>query len=811
MENNQNKAPHTEPDILNPKRIVNKVISNWYFFLGAIIIGLLISRYITNNTTRIYSIDGTLLISEDQNSIGFDIFSSVAPGLKNTQLQNEIVYLKTYSLALKTIQSLDINVSYFTNQIWGYKPLFNEEIPIFIEANWNANQLKNVYFQLRSGPGDSYRLELLETENGKTFNRKSLTLDFDGNIPFDKIPSDIKGEFGKPVKTEFFEFTIFKLRDFSNDLFFKFSDDVALANSFKNLISIAPVNKEATVLEIKLNHPDRFLGRDYINSLMSTFLESDLELKNITAQQTLEFLEKQIVTINDSINIYENEIQNFRKINQITNISAKGENILSESVNLGEALNSQTLRSDYYNYLETYLENPEGRELLIPSVVGIEEPIINTMVSELIGLQNEKAGLSSTLIGNTFSYAKALNDRIENLRSNLRESVSNAIQNIDNQINRLESLIGFVEYDLNQLPEVEKKLISIERRYKINESIYTLLLEKKAETEIQKASTTTKHRVLDQAMINPTPISPNRSRNLALGVSLGISIPLFIIVLWSVFYHKITDSKELEEQLDIPILGTLPREKRVMDLLEQSSKSTSTESFRNIRSNLAIRFNFKNKGVILVTSTKSGEGKTYVSIKVASIYAALGKKTIILVMDLRRPRVHKELNLNNDKGVTTYLLQEGNDWNNFVQETTQENLFVLSAGPYLERSSELINTQKFEDLIAELKQEYDFVIIDTSPIGLVSETLELTKYADVNLFLFRQNFSFINQSQIANDLKNKFEIKNLFAIVNDVHKTGLGSYYGYGYGYGYEYAYKNYTDKDQSGSSRIKSFFTRKG
>jgi capsular exopolysaccharide synthesis family protein len=196
-----------------------------------------------------------------------------------------------------------------------------------------------------------------------------------------------------------------------------------------------------------------------------------------------------------------------------------------------------------------------------------------------------------------------------------------------------------------------------------------------------------------------------------------------------------------------------------------------------------------------VTSTRSGEGKTYISIKIASIYAALGKKTLILGMDLRKPRLHKELNLNNDRGVTTYLLQEGEDWEGMVQSTTQEDLFVLSAGPYLERSSELINTPRFESLILSLKSKFDFIIIDTPPIALVSETLDLTKYSDVNLFIFRQNYSFINQANVANDLKNKFEIENLYAIINDTYKTGLGDYgYGYGYGYGYYSDSEGYLD-----------------
>ena len=807
IENNKTNGGNSS-DIFDPKIILTKILQNWYYFVATTILAVAISHYVTNKTTAIYAIEGTLLISEEQNTMGLELFSSATPTLKNTQVENQIVYLETYSLALRTIKDLDLNINYFTEDIWGYKQIYNQKIPILVEVNWNHNQLKNVYYKIVPGKGTGYIIELLETENKEVFNRENKEDVLNTSLLNKTLPTRYQGKYGELLKTEFFEFTLYKLNDISEEIYFRFSDDSSLAKKFRSKVKISLVNSESSVLKIQLNDPDRIIGSEYIDALMKAFLENDLEQKNLATQQTLDFIENQILTINDSINLYENEIQNFRKVNKIINISAKGTNILSESVKLESDLNRQSATLDYYKNLQNYLDNSDGQELLIPSIAGIEDPIINTMVSELINLQNERARLSGVLIGDSFSYTRELNNKLKNLRSNLNENISNGISNIENQIRRVKSLVGLVDQDLNQLPEVERNLISIERRFKVNESIYTLLLEKRAETEIKKASTTTNHQIYDEAMVNPVPISPNRTRNYALGLALGFSIPLFILVLWSIFYHKITDVKELEEVLQIPIIGTIPREKNISNPLNHSVKSMTTESFRNIRSNLAIRFNFKDKGVILVTSTKPGEGKTYISIKVASIYASLGKKTLILGMDLRKPRLHKELNLSNDNGVTTFLFQESEEWEDLVQSTEQENLYIISAGPHLERSAELINTPKFERLMLDLRRKYDFVIIDTSPIGLVSETLDLTRYSDINLFLFRQNFSFINQASIANDLKNKFMIKNLFAIINDTHRSGIGyNNYGYGYGYGYYSNYESYVDKPEK--SGIKNFFKR--
>lgn len=246
----------------------------------------------------------------------------------------------------------------------------------------------------------------------------------------------------------------------------------------------------------------------------------------------------------------------------------------------------------------------------------------------------------------------------------------------------------------------------------------------------------------------------------------------------------------MESLLMMPVLGVVPREKVRLNILNQDPKSSIAKSFRSLRSNLAIHFNFKNKDTLLVTSTQAGEGKTYISIKIASAYASLGKKTILLRMDIRKSAIRKELtNIHNDFGVTTFRLQESEDWEKSVQQSEQENLFVLNAGPYFERSAEHIDSKNFEQLISFLKEKYDFVIIDTPPIGLVSETLDLVKFSDVSIFVLRQNYSFLNQVNNANDLIVKMGFDNFYVALNDMHKFRLDAY-----NYGYYSGYNSYTE-----------------
>ncbi|ERM81361.1 hypothetical protein P872_09580 [Rhodonellum psychrophilum GCM71 = DSM 17998] len=804
MQENPPKLSTSEIDILNPNRILEKTLSNWYIFLGSVFISTILAFYITKETTPIYESEGLLLISEDKNNLSLDIFSSTGGPSENTSLQNEIVNLQTYSLAYETVKQLDLNVSYFKENFFRLKPIYNK-YPIKVQANWEKPQLINALFKIIPGKENEFIVEIEVSANTQIYT-KQFGGKADVYSPFkggDLGP--FQGEYGQIISNPYFEFSIFNGQNENfESVYFKIQGDGSLAKKYKSMVNIGPESKGNTALLLKIAHPDKEIGELYINTLMTTFLASDLKIKSLISQQSLEFIQNQITTVADSLNQYENELQSYRTINRITNLSEKGSNILNETVKLDDELNKQNLRLEYYKNLQKYLTDPEGGNLIVPSVIGIEDPIFNNTVTNLLNLQNEKSGLKGVLAGDSFSYIRELNNKIENLKNNLKESNTNAILNISNHIDRLQDMISVVEKDFNQLPEVERNLTSIQRRFKINESIYTFLLQRKAETEIQKASTITKHRVLDAAMLNSSPISPKLSRNLAIGVSLGVSIPLLFLIIWSIFYHKVVDPKEVENLLNIPVLGFVPREKEKNNILVHNPKSIITESFRTIRSNLAIRFDFKNKGTIMVTSTRPGEGKTYISIKIASAYAALGKKTILVGMDLRKPAISKELNLIHNKfGVTTFLTQEGEAWENLIQATDQEDLEVLNAGPYLERSTELINTKKFERLMASLKEHYDFVIIDTSPIGLVSETLDLTKYTDINLFVLRQNYSFINQVQVANDLKEKMGFNNFYVVVNDMHKFGLNRH---NYVYGYGYSYNSYSEDEPKGGLFRKIF-----
>lgn len=786
-----------EVDFLDSKRILGKALEKWYLFVISVIISLGFSYFYTRSLVPIFQTHSLLAINEESNALDFEIFNKSGFQKANTSLQNEIVELSTFTIAYKTAKKLNFNVQFFESRFASHK-----EVPqpsgLSLKIDWDKPQLINTLVNLKIISSNEFLISIEERLIDASLYIRNFENSPDEYLSVANIaPFEIKGKFNEPLTSEFLNLTILLQEDFSipEDLSFKIIDNKRLASELKNNLSISLADPESTVLRLSYESSDGKKGKVILNNIMETYLENNLEIKNIGFQQTLEFIDKQLINISDSLSNYENELELYRKINSITNLSDKGGIVLDEAVRLETEVQSLQGKLNYYEDLQEYINNSSEKEIFVPSVAGVEDPLLNSLVTELLKLQTEKSSLSDIINENSFAYVRNLNLRIEKIASNLNESVANAITNTSSYLQRTKNLLQTVEKDISSLPKIERDLIKIERRYKLNESIYNYLLQKKAETEIEKASTTVIHRIIDEAITDETQIYPKPIRNYALAFAIGVSMPLLFIVVSLLINTKIVDLKEVAELSDTPLIGTIPRyEDDGKNILLNDGKSTLTESFRSIRSSLALQYDFKNQGTILVTSTIPGEGKTYVSTKMASIYASIGKKTILVGLDLRKPTLHKILEVSNQFGLTTYLKSNNSAIESLIQPSGMENLDVLTAGPYYDKSYEKLNTSQFENLMTSLKEKYDFVIIDTPPIGLVSETLDLIKYSDIILFVLRQNFSSISQLDLVNHLNKKVGLDNIFTVVNDVHKKGNGGYY---YGYGYYYGnYKSYNAEE---------------
>jgi capsular exopolysaccharide synthesis family protein len=441
--------------------------------------------------------------------------------------------------------------------------------------------------------------------------------------------------------------------------------------------------------------------------------------------------------------------------------------------------------------------------------MGVSDLVLVKLVEEFAALQQQKKQMAFTMSANQPQVA-LIDQQINNARAALRENVSSAISQIKLSLDIVNNRITSVEQELERLPGTERRMIGIQREFDLNNTVYTFLLERRAEAGIARASTIPAHRPLDYAEAqNSTQIKPQEMKNYFIGVLLGLLVPMALIVIFDLLNNKIIGRHDIEALTKAPIIGYISHsDYHVDDPVAEKPGSTLAESFRSVRTSLSFMTGQTKCPVIVVSSPVSGEGKTFVSVNLATIISMMNKKVLIIGLDLRRPRVHTILKSDNGHGMSTYL--SGNaTFEEVIVPTQIDNLFFASSGPVPPNPSELIGSQKMAEFINRARMEYDTVIIDTPPVGIVTDALLLAQLANVTLFVIRQRYTTRGSVSLLDEIYRKGEMSNIALVINDISATG---YYGYGLRYGYTLGYGhryydpgNYYSK---GKNRSNGYYT---
>lgn len=726
------------------------------------------------------------MISDAKTSDGNRIVSSVIPGgdIFNSQqnMTNEISILKSFSLSKRVIDSLpEFRVLYFgVGRRNIAETSLYKDAPFKVIADNIDLQPRNINVNIRIISALSY----------------SLSVEGKGD-------TEVERKFGEPYTDYNFKFKL-EIRDSANFIFkpdasnkfhFYFASGEQLANNFRANLNVSPIETDATIVKLTKVGPVREKEADFLNMLMKVYSKLSLESKDQTAENTLRFIDDQLITVSDSLNKAETRLQKLRLENTATDLTKDG-TLLKEK--LGRFDNDRTsleLQRYYFNYLKKYLESKnESGEIVSPNVAGIAEPTILRLVQELA----EQQKLKKELLMNFSSELPPLtlaSDNIENIRMALSDNIRNSLINLQQLINDVANRIAQVNAEIGMLPGTERKRINIQRDFDINNTVYTYLLEKRAETGIAKASNMSDSKIIDEAyVLNSVQIKPTVRKNYIKALMIGILVPGVLIFLLYFLNNKIIDSSDIINKTSVPIIGFVSHNDSKIEVpVIDNPKSTLSESFRSIRTNLRYFSVESGHSVIAVTSTISSEGKTFISINLAAITATLGKKVLLIGLDLRKPRLHAVLGINNNEGLSTYL--SGNcEFEAVIKETSVENLWYASSGPVPPNPAELIENEKMDEFIAKARLEYDYIIIDTPPVAVVSDMLLIARFTDINLFVIRQRYSSKNTLELIQELYKETRLKRMSIVINDISLNGYSGYgirYGYYKGYGYSYG-KNY-------------------
>jgi tyrosine-protein kinase Etk/Wzc len=782
------------------KRYLSLFLSNWYWFAISIFLSVTIAYGINRYSEKTYIVTSTLLIKDEQNGGGLSFSDKFMTGsdLFNSKqnLNNEIGILKSFKLNKRVIDSLpEFRVVYFgvgkRNLV---ESLLYKDSPFCVKTT-------SIDYQ----PGVKV--------NVKIISDSTYSLSINGNYKIDK---DLK--FGDRFSSSGFDFTIY-LRDprifkynseLSNKYYFYFASSESLANLYRGKLSVNPIDKEATLVNLTSTGSVPSQEVDYLNKLMELYISQGLEAKNQIADSTMKFIDRQLGFISDSLNEAEEKLQNFRLDNKFVDISKEGGLIQNRLEQYENEKISLELQAHYYNYLKEYLESKnESGDIVSPSVMGVTDPMIVKLVQELADVQQKKKKLSMNLTSG-LPPINLFEETIGTTKKALSENVDNNLKNLASSIEDTKGRMDQVYFEMRKLPVVERKLINIQRKFDLNNTVYTYLLEKKAETGIARASNVSDNKIIDEAEIfNSYQIKPKPSGNNLKALLLGLFIPGILITLLYYFNNTIIDNGDIINKTDVPVLGYISHNDITKEIpVIENPGSSLSESFRAVRT--ALRYFIKDAShpVISITSTISSEGKTFVSINLAAITALLGKKVLLIGLDLRKPRLHRILGMDNTEGLSTYLSYNC-EFEDVIFETSVSNLFYAKSGPIPPNPAELIDGERMNLFLETAKKQFDFIIIDTPPVAVVSDTLLLSKLVDVNIFVVRQRYSSKNTLELIQDLYKEEKLKNMGIVINDISLTGYygyglryGYYKGYGYSYGknyygqYSYGKYGYSDKD---------------
>jgi len=771
MENKADYIPQDEP--IDIRRFVIKIIRYWYWFVISIFITYAIAYIINRVNPPIYNVSSTLIVNEEKKSSVDLLINALDRYSARKIIENEIAIIKSYKMAYKTISELkDFEISYFSiGRV--KKPMLYKTAPFKVVPDTTAPNLTNCPIYITILNKTEYRLEI-----EGLFNVKKIQ------------------KFGEPYIDNSFAFTLFLNDDkglessYSIRYYFTINDMNALVKYYQDKLSISATDKRGTVLILSTSGRVPEMEADYLNKLMEVYIQSGLDEKNQTAINTINFIDEQLSTVVDSLRKAEDKLQNFKLNNKILDVSSEAAAIKQRLEKVQSEKAAIDLGFRYYKYLQSYIENKKDfREVLAPSIMGINDPLLNSLVSELTTLYGERSILTRNAQQN-YPGLSLINAKIQNSMESLKENIRQIINTANISENEINKRLAEIEKEIQRLPITERRLLNIERDFKLNDKIYDFLLQRRADAAISKASNVADNKVLDQASAqNSILVSPKSSRNKMIAIAFGILIPLFVLLIMEYFNEKIVEPKDIEKITKVPIYGSVGHNEKISDIpVATNPKSPIAESFRALRTNLQYVMRSKEQQVICISSTIVGEGKTFCAVNLASIIAQSNKKTLLINLDLRKPKIHKIFNINNEKGLSTYLIGRS-AFEDVIFQTHISNLYIATSGPVPPNPAELIETQMMGEFIAKAKNEFDIIVLDTPPIAIVTDALLLAQFSDVFIFVIRQNYSTKAFLKLVDDLYYKRNLTNVGILINDIK---VNSYYGYSRKYSYGYGYYGY-------------------
>ncbi len=756
----------------NPLEWLFTFLHYWYLFVIALVIAMGLAMLKNRRWIPTYYSQGTIVIKESGTYGGSAsaLMSGfgVDAGYKN--VNNQMIMLGSYDLMSRVVDSLPfLNVEYITQGRFKTRQLYRQT-PILVESTRLDPRAYGVLYQVNFEGDGTIRIASTNEDT----------------------PLDLKAHYGEPVSCPLFDITIWptELMVNSGKIYFRFRSHESLVDEFMSRLKLSFVTEGSTVLALSLVSETPQRDCEFIDELAKIYLLQNLEQKNEVAENSIRFINEQLENLQSSLRVSEGAMTDFRQENKIIDVNSYAGQIMGYLNTYDQQKMEIRLRETYFDYLINYIHtNIENDAVIMPSTMGVTDASLVSLVKQLNDLRLQRGELTEKNV----YYAKYTKD-MENVKASIEELVNSMRAAMAIEKEDLQRRTSEAEAMLRTLPQKELQMVAIERNYRIDDNYYTFFLQKRAEAEIQKASNTPDNSIMDKARTTAIMNAKAKSKTTSTYLIIGFLIPLVLIILSELLNNKIRSPKDVVKMKMFRLIGTLRHAKNQNPTLVRASpRSSYAEMLRAIRTRIEFVLRRKDKMVICITSTESGDGKTFLATNLAALYAMAGKKVLLVDMDLRKPNIHTKLGLENGVGVSNYLIGDCEEEEVYTRDTPFGFDFI-HAGTIPPNPGELVHSDKLADTIKRARENYDFVIIDTSPIGLVPDAYAIIEQSDMCLYVIRcmqTNKSFCKQTleQMQEVVENPEKIQLVLSDIPTEGRHSYGSGYGYGYGgyggYGY--------------------------
>ena len=793
IDERKDKLGEQSEEQVNIQELLFRYLIHWPWFVISIIICIACAWGYLRLTTPIYNISATVLIKDEKKGGGASMSSDLEKmGLEgfvssSSNVDNEIEVLRSKSLAREVVNNLGLFVTYMDEDEFPSKELYHTSPVLVSLTHQEADKLPgrmeiNMILQPTGALG--VQITVGEKEYQKQFDKLPAVFPTDeGTVAFFANNDTLSAVCPENITKER-HITAFINRPFS------------VLKEYVNSLSIAPTSKTTSVVVISLENTNTRRGRDYINKLLEMYNINANNDKNEVAQKTAEFIDERIGIISKELGSTEQDLENFKRSAGITDLSSEAQIALTGNAEYEKKRVENQTQINLVMDLQRYMKGNEYE--VLPSNIGLQDAASAGAIDRYNQMLVERKRLLRTSTENNPTIIN-LDTSIRAMRTNVQATLDATLKGLQITKEDLAREASRYSRRINDAPTQERQFVSIARQQEIKSGLYLMLLQKREENAITLAATANNAKIIDEALADDNPIFPKKMLVYLAALVLGVGLPVGVIYLIGLTKFKIEGRADVEKLTSLPVVGDIPLadEKTGSIAVFENQNNLMSETFRNVRTNL--QFMLENgKNVILVTSTISGEGKSFISANLAISLSLLGKKVVIVGLDIRKPGLNKVFNIpKKENRINQYLTNTTANLMDFVQPSDiNKNLFILPGGTVPPNPTELLARGGLEKAIETLKANFDYVILDTAPVGMVTDTLLIGRVADLSVYVCRADYTHKAEFTLINELAENNKLPNLCIAINglDLNNRKYGYYYGYGkygkyYGYGKRYGY----------------------